>query len=109
MMSFGLNRLSTKVAAAAVAFGFAAALAGASPAIAQEKVRVALPTKTYYPTIISETALRQGLFKKEGIEAELTVYRGGAEAFEAVAAGAADITVGSTAIVAPIARASSSR
>jgi NitT/TauT family transport system substrate-binding protein len=100
MMSFGLNRLSTTVAAAAVVFGFAAALAGASPAIAQEKVRVALPTKTYYPTIISETALRQGLFKKEGIEAELTVYRGGAEAFEAVAAGAADITVGSTAIVA---------
>ncbi|HZL40412.1 MAG TPA: ABC transporter substrate-binding protein [Pseudolabrys sp.] len=63
-------------------------------------MRIALPTKTYYPTIISETALRQGLFKKEGIDAELTVYRGGAEAFEAVAAGAADLTVGSTAIVA---------
>ena len=77
-----------------------AVVAGASPAVAQEKVRVALPTKTYYPTIISETALRQGMFKKEGIDAELTVYRGGAEAFEAVAAGAADLTVGSTAIVA---------
>ena len=98
MISFGLNRLSTKAAVAVTVLGFAVALAGGSPAIAQEKVRVALPTKTYYPTIISETALRQGLFKKEGIDAELTVYRGGAEAFEAVAAGAADITVGSTAM-----------
>ncbi|MDO9413852.1 MAG: ABC transporter substrate-binding protein [Pseudolabrys sp.] len=76
------------------------AIAGATPVAAQEKVRVALPTKTYYPTIVAETALRQKLFEKEGISAELTVYRGGAEAFEAVAAGAADLTLGSTAIVA---------
>jgi NitT/TauT family transport system substrate-binding protein len=67
---------------------------------APELVRIALPTKTYYPTIITETALRQGLFAKEGIKAELTVYRGGAEAFEAVAAGAADISLGSAAIIA---------
>src|SRR5512147_2179156 len=60
MISFGLNRLSTKVAVATAVFGLAVALAAGSPAIAQEKVRVALPTKTYYPTIISETALRQG-------------------------------------------------
>ncbi|MCW5694269.1 MAG: ABC transporter substrate-binding protein [Pseudolabrys sp.] len=70
------------------------------PAAAQDTVRIALPTKTYYPTIISEAALRYKRFEKEGIKAELTVYRGGAEAFEAVAAGAADLTVGSTAIVA---------
>jgi NitT/TauT family transport system substrate-binding protein len=80
--------------------GFAAALAGASVVRAEDTVRIALPTKTYYPTIIAETALRQKLFEKEGIKAELTVYRGGAEAFESVAAGAADLTVGSTAIVA---------
>jgi NitT/TauT family transport system substrate-binding protein len=43
-------------------------------------VRIGLPTKTYYPTIIAETALRQKLFDKEGIKAELTIYRGGAEA-----------------------------
>jgi len=70
------------------------------PAAAQETVRIALPTKTYFPTIIAETALRQKLFEKENLKAELTVYRGGAEAFEAVAAGAADITLGSCAIVA---------
>jgi NitT/TauT family transport system substrate-binding protein len=67
---------------------------------AQDVVRIALPTKTYYPTIISETAVRQKLFDKEGLRAELTVYRGGAEAFEAVAAGAADISLGSAAIIA---------
>lgn len=75
---------------------------GHSPVSAQEggTVRIALPTKTYYPTIIAETALRQKFFEREGLKAENTVYRGGAEAFEAVAAGAADFTLGSAAIIA---------
>lgn len=76
------------------------ALWASGSGLAQDVVRIALPTKTYYPTIIAETALRQKLFEKEKIRAELTVYRGGAEAFEAVAAGAADITLGSVAIIA---------
>jgi NitT/TauT family transport system substrate-binding protein len=88
------------LASAALLGGLAVALAGVSVAAAQDTVRIALPTKTYFPTIIAETALRQKLFEKEGLKAELTVYRGGAEAFEAVAAGAADITLGSCAIVA---------
>src|SRR5229473_764589 len=63
-----------------------------SPAAASaETIRVGLPTKTYWPTTIAETAVRQKLFEKEGISAELTIYRGGAETFEAMAAGAADI------------------
>jgi NitT/TauT family transport system substrate-binding protein len=101
MTSPKLTRAITKftVFAAALAVGLVAALTGATNAAAQDTVRIALPTKTYYPTIISETALRQKLFEKEGIKAELTVYRGGAEAFEAVAAGAADLTLGSVASV----------
>src|SRR6201986_5360200 len=64
----------------------------AGPAVARaETIRVGLPTKTYWPTTIAETAVRQKLFEKDGISAELTVYRGGAETFEAMAAGAADI------------------
>src|SRR6478752_8200758 len=63
----------------------------AGPALAQETIRVGLPTKTYWPTTIAETAVRQKLFEKEGIKAELTVYRSGAETFEGMAAGAADI------------------
>lgn len=75
-------------------------LLGVNNAAAQDKVRIALPTKTYYPTIVAETALRQKFFAKQGLDAELTVYKGGAEAFEAVAADAADIAHGSPAIVA---------
>ena len=67
----------------------AALLAG--PASAAETIRVGLPTKTYWPTTIAETAVRQKLFDKEGIQAELTIYRSGAETFEGMAAGAADI------------------
>jgi ABC-type nitrate/sulfonate/bicarbonate transport system substrate-binding protein len=70
----------------------AAATLLATSAVAQaETIRVGLPTKTYWPTTIAETAVRQKLFEKEGISAELTIYRGGAETFEAMAAGAADI------------------
>jgi NitT/TauT family transport system substrate-binding protein len=67
---------------------------------AQDTVRIGLPTKTYYPTIIAETAKRQGLFEKEGIKAELTIYRSGAETFEAMAAGAADLQLNSAALIA---------
>jgi len=64
----------------------------AAPAAASaETIRVGLPTKTYWPTTIAETAVRQKLFEKEGITAELTIYRSGAETFEGMAAGAADI------------------
>lgn len=73
-------------------FAFAAALLLAAPsASSAETIRVGLPTKTYWPTTIAETAVRQKLFEKEGITAELTIYRSGAETFEGMAAGAADI------------------
>ena len=77
-----------------------AALLGA-PALAQaaDTVRIGLPTKTYWPTTIAETAVRQKLFEKEGITAELTIYRGGAETFEAMAAGAADVILDATSLV----------
>ena len=67
---------------------------------ARPTVRIGLPTKTYFPTIIAETAVRQKLFEKEGINPELTIYRGGAEGFEAIAAGAADLIYNSSSSVA---------
>ena len=63
-------------------------------------VRIGVPTKTYFPTIICETAIQQKLFEKEGIKAELTIYRSGAEGFEAIAAGAADLVYNSSMSVA---------
>src|SRR6266480_56642 len=72
----------------------------AMPGVAQavETVRIGLPTTTYWPTTIAETAVRQKLFEKEGIAAELTIYRGGAETFEAMAAGAADVILDATSL-----------
>jgi ABC-type nitrate/sulfonate/bicarbonate transport system substrate-binding protein len=64
----------------------------AAPFVARaETIRMGLPTKTYWPTTVAETAVRQKLFEKEGITAEVTIYRSGAETFEGMAAGAADI------------------
>ena len=84
-------------------YGAAGVAALSLPSIARAQaqvVRIGLPTKTYYPTIIAETALRQKLFDKEGVKAELTIYRGGAECFEALAAGAADVVLNSASSVA---------
>jgi len=67
---------------------------------AKPVVRIGVPTKTYFPTIIAEPAIRQKLFDKEGIECQLTIYRSGAEGFEAVAAGAADLVYNSSSSVA---------
>src|SRR5476651_1960581 len=67
---------------------------------AKQTVRIGVPTKTYFPTIIAETAIRQKLFEKEGVNAELTIYRSGAEGFEALAAGAADLVYNSSSSVA---------
>jgi len=47
---------------------------------ARPTVRIGVPTKTYFPTIIAETAIRQKLFEKEGVSAELTIYRSAAQA-----------------------------
>jgi ABC-type nitrate/sulfonate/bicarbonate transport system substrate-binding protein len=74
----------------AVALSVAAALLAPAAAYS-ETIRVGLPTKTYWPTTVAETAVRQKLFEKEGLTAELTIYRSGAETFEGMAAGAADI------------------
>ncbi|MBI3375038.1 MAG: ABC transporter substrate-binding protein [Betaproteobacteria bacterium] len=82
--------------------GGAATLLVPDLVLAQAKptVRIGVPTKTYFPTIIAETAIRQKLFDKEGINAELTIYRSGAEGFEALAAGAADLVYNSSSSVA---------
>lgn len=86
----------------AIVIGGAAGLAVPQLAFGQrsEVVRIGVPTKTYWPTILVETALRQKLFDKEGVKAELTIYRSGAEGFEAIAAGAADLIMNSTMSVA---------
>jgi NitT/TauT family transport system substrate-binding protein len=79
-----------------------AALGLAAPALAQAngRIRVGVPTKAYWPTIVTLAALRQKLFEKEGLAAEMTIYRSGGEAFEALAAGATDIILDPPSLVA---------
>jgi NitT/TauT family transport system substrate-binding protein len=76
-----------------LAFALAAgAVAGlATDAGAQEVIRIGCPTKTYFPTILATVAKDKGLFEKEGLKPEITIYRGGGETFEAIAAGSADL------------------
>jgi ABC-type nitrate/sulfonate/bicarbonate transport system substrate-binding protein len=92
-MSFTRRHVLTTIAAAAL-------LGTSAMAQAADTVRIGLPTKTYWPTTIAETAVKQKLFEKEGITAELTIYRGGAETFEAMAAGAADVILDATSLAA---------
>src|SRR2546426_2855738 len=69
---------------------------------AQEVIRIGCPTKTYFPTILATVAKEKGLFEKEGLRPEITIYRGGGETFEAIAANSADLgTVAGTLVAAP--------
>ena len=63
----------------------------ATSASAQEVIKIGCPTKTYFPTILATVAKEKGLFEKEGLKPEITIYRGGGETFEAIAAGSADL------------------
>jgi NitT/TauT family transport system substrate-binding protein len=63
---------------------------GTTSAFAVDKLRLALPP-AYTPIAAVVFAQEKGYFKEKDIEAEITVYRGGAAVQEAVAAGAADV------------------
>jgi ABC-type nitrate/sulfonate/bicarbonate transport system substrate-binding protein len=69
-------------------------------AAAEEVIRIGCPTKTYFPTILATVAQEKGLFQKEGLKPEITIYRGGAETFEAIAAGSAELGTVAVALVA---------
>jgi ABC-type nitrate/sulfonate/bicarbonate transport system substrate-binding protein len=58
---------------------------------AQDVIKIGCPTKTYFSTILATVAKDKGLFEKEGLKPEITIYRGGGETFEAIAAGSADL------------------
>jgi NitT/TauT family transport system substrate-binding protein len=76
---------------ATVAAVLGAVLALPPGASAQEVIRIGCPTKTYFPTILATVAKEKGLFEKEGLRPEITIYRGGGETFEAIAANSADL------------------
>jgi len=84
--------MTTKsMARLAVLLAFGAVFALPAGAAAQEVIRIGCPTKTYFPTILATVAKEKGLFEKEGLKPEITIYRGGGETFEAIAANSADL------------------
>lgn len=87
--SLGAGRAFAAAVAVAAAIGAGAGSARAADAT----VRVGVPTKAFWPTVVAKVAEDRKLFEKEGFKPEITIYKGGAEAFEAVAAGAADVSL----------------
>jgi NitT/TauT family transport system substrate-binding protein len=92
-VQFQSTRRSLLAGAASVA------LLPVGTAWASETVRLAM-VQSWWPTTIAMAAQRLKLFEKEGVKAEITVYKGGAPSFEAMAAGAADINVNGAYLVA---------
>src|SRR3546814_18723429 len=93
-----MMKFRTRLGVAAIAAG--AAITMAFAAQAADVVRIGVPTKTYWPTILITAGIEKGLFATEGLEAEMTVYRGGGETFAAIADDRADIGNVTAALVA---------
>jgi NitT/TauT family transport system substrate-binding protein len=91
---------TTLTALKAVVLAGGVLLSLSAGAAAEEMIRIGCPTKTYFPTILATVAQEKGLFQKEGLKPEITIYRGGAETFEAIAAGSADLGTVAVALVA---------
>lgn len=58
---------------------------------AGDTIRIGLSTRFYGPVLPTYVAESLKLYEKYGIKAEITAYKGGAAAMEALAAGAADL------------------
>jgi len=78
----------------------AAMLSTVSVCSAAETIRIAVPTKGYWSTAVAMAAQEKKLFEKEGIQGEVTIFRSGADCFQALVADAADIALGPPSLVA---------
>jgi NitT/TauT family transport system substrate-binding protein len=65
----------------------------AAAAAAMDKIRIGLPVPNYTPYSVVKLAHDIGLYEKNGVEVEITAYRGGSTAQEALIQGSADIIV----------------
>lgn len=76
-----------------VASGLTAAALLAAPLAAQDKVRAAIGQRGLWDTSFIPAGIEAGIFKREGIEVEITWTRGGAETLQAVITDSADLAV----------------
>jgi NitT/TauT family transport system substrate-binding protein len=68
-----------------------ALLGSKAPSVAQTKVVIGLPVGNYAPFVPVYAARDLGLFTKNGVNVEITAFRGGAVAQQALTSGAVDI------------------
>jgi NitT/TauT family transport system substrate-binding protein len=89
-MTESLSRRRFHVLASATLVGL-----WAEPALSQtlEKMRIGLPVPNYTPYAVVSAADDLGFYKKNGVDAEITAYRGGSTAQEALIDGSADLIV----------------
>jgi NitT/TauT family transport system substrate-binding protein len=77
------------------AFGLATAgfLAAMQPAVAQDKLKLAVGQRGNWDTSVSEVGQRAGIFKKHGLELEIVYTQGAGETQQAAISGGVDIGV----------------
>lgn len=75
------------------ALALAAGLACATPALAQDTLKVAAGQRGNWDTTVAEVGQRAGIFKKHGIVLEILWTQGGGETQQAVISGSVDIGV----------------
>jgi NitT/TauT family transport system substrate-binding protein len=68
----------------------ASALAAAATALAQEKIRVAIGQRQVWDSQVIPLGIEAGIFKKHGLEVDITWTAGGAETLQAVLTGSVD-------------------
>src|SRR5512139_3938311 len=81
---------TSSTALALVAAGF---LAAAQPALAQDKLKLAVGQRGNWDTSISEVGQRAGIFRKHGLELEIVYTNGAGETQQAVISGSVDVGI----------------
>jgi len=66
---------------------------GASPALAETVVKVAIPQRGAWDTSYTELGIQQGFFKKQGLDVQVTYTEGGATNEQAVISGSVDMAI----------------
>src|SRR5262252_8046138 len=81
----------TRIHQLAVALIGAALLAAASPAFAQDKLKLTIGQRGNWDTSIAQLGSKAGIFKKHNLELELIYTSGSGETLQPVIAGSADL------------------
>ncbi len=85
----GSRRHALKSSAAALAIALLSS--GAAPALALDKIKLAIGNPGVGETEVPDLGMKQGIFQKHGIELEILYTQGSAETVQAVVSGGVDV------------------